>query len=141
MIEEMSFDYTPVNPSYDGDIRKIDIIAKGKYYNYRFYVVDYGSHPCCYIAIGKRHPMLKGVKEFWDLNSIDCHGGVTFMGKHPDIDNGKYHLIGWDYSHCNDFYASKLVDDTMFIGYHKYTIDELLNDVKNVIVQIVEQYG
>ena len=57
------------------------------------------------------------------------HGGITFYK------NGK---IGWDYSHCNDYYH---MEDRSFSNPDGYiwTYDDIMSEIKDIIHQLEER--
>lgn len=120
-----------MDPSYDG-VNKQKLIAHGTYNDYEFFVFDYGTHPCCYVALDETHNIVEDAEEL-----INCHGGITHIGKFKDgrIDN---FCIGWDYSHIGDYYAMPMSLSFGSVGQTTYAIEELIDDCVDVIDQIVE---
>ena len=94
-----------------------EVLAASEYKNHKYTVINYGTHPCCYVEI----------PDNIDVDDIRCHGGVTFEGPVP-VGDDKYPCIGWDYAHLDD-YASFNPKG------RKYTTEELVNDCKSVIDQ------
>ena len=116
-----------------GKRKEGEILAEGEVGIYRFKVVSYGSHPCCYVHVPIVHPLYENL----DLaeSIIDCHGGITFDGSLTKFGDEQYY-IGWDYAHAGDYMS--FGDD---IPYHneedkKYSILELVADCYYVIGQL-----
>ena len=97
-----------------------ELLGKGKYKNFKWGIVSYGTHPCAYVCIEPGHELFK--KEYNDFN-LDVHGGVTYseFGLHDIIDSDIW-VIGWDYNHAGDYSVS-------FPYGRKYTTEEIYNDV------------
>ena len=121
---------------YDGR-EKREILYEGRYRNFHFVIVSYGSHPCAYVKIPKGHPCYG--MDYDDID-VDVHGGLTFG---DDLDHVLAHRglntfwIGWDYAHCGDCYQTRYIpDDTG----RKWTTKEIYEDVKSVIRQLGEKY-
>lgn len=112
----------------------LDILAQGTCFNFQFYIINYGTHPCCYVVIPKEHKLYN--KHYDDID-IYCHGGLTYSRNGLiDLVNDDW-VIGWDYAHYGDYNGMfekdfpKLNENT-----HKYTTLELLNDVIDVYRQL-----
>lgn len=62
---------------------KTEILVKGTFNNYNYFVISYGTHPCCYVELPKRHK-LYGLyyMDIEDNYQIDVHGGLTFSDDH-----------------------------------------------------------
>lgn len=124
---------------YTGDF-KPEILYTDIYKGYTYYVVSYGTHPCGYVEIPEGHPYYN---VHYDNLDIRCHGGLTFNDKlaFEGIAYGKY-CIGWDYAHVGDYvyYGDKVSFNFMehFRECDKYTTDEIIDDCKYVIDQIID---
>lgn len=124
-------------------VRKITVLAKGVYKKYQYRIVSNGTHPCCYILLNEGNKFYKKKYEYINdiLRSEQLpHGGFTFSSflnkKYREIlkiKDKKTYVIGWDYAHCGDYYASFLNLESQD---HKYTTTELLEDVKETIDNI-----
>ncbi len=122
---------------YNKRLDKPIILENDFYKDYEYYIITLGSHPCCYVLLPKGH---KYHGYFYNDIPISCHYGLTYsedtLLKDNVIDNDEW-VIGWDYAHYGDFISY----DVMFVegdGYgHKYTLDELRDDVYEVINQLV----
>lgn len=116
------------------------ILDEGTYNNYHYMIVSYGTHPCAYVELPKDH---KWYGKHYDYIPIKCHGsltyssdsGVVFPDDHPNHRDGFW--IGWDYSHYDDYYPfNTIFDDLRFISGKKWTTEEILEEVHNVIDQL-----
>lgn len=123
-----------------------EILYEDDYLGYHFLIVSYGIHPCAYIEIPKTHRWYKKPYTDEELEDIECHGGLTYsdnlshiLGKEEA--NGRW-FIGWDYGHIGDFegyYLDKIwPGEKDFSAEKKWTTQEIFNEVKNVIEQIIK---
>lgn len=73
------------------------LVESGEYRGYTWEIRTMGSHPCAYVIMPDGHP-LKGMP--WEgadrYIGKDVHGGLTY---------GSQSKFGWDYAHCDDYYA------------------------------------
>ena len=116
---------------YGGKIKQ-EVIADGENDGFKWCVLSYGTHPCCYITLPEGHKFYgKNVDEF---NNIECHGGITFCGfnekKLFEFWDAKDFIIGWDYAHVGDQF-SMLYSDAK-----EWTTEELVSEIKDVIKQL-----
>ena len=116
--------------------RGVTILDKGTYKGFNYVIVNYGTHPCCYVAIPQGH---KFFEKHYDDIGIDCHGGLTFS-HYIDFGDGKEYYIGWDYAHYEDYNGIYELDFLKGFNhnhyYKKWTTRELLEDVRKVIEQL-----
>lgn len=115
--------------------RLIEILDKGKINGFKYAIVSYGTHPCCYVFLPKEH---KYYKKHYDKINIECHGGLTFSENDlvfNPLPNDEW-IIGLDYAHAYDFTGYFIGDDFMEKNCHKWTTEELLEEVKEVIKQL-----
>lgn len=105
------------------------------YKGYEFAIVSLGTHPCAYIGIPKRHRYYK--KDYFReiFYNLPVHWGLTYS----DIGAHKLMLdkwvIGWDYGHHVDYIAG------VNLNGKKWTTEEILEEVKAVIDEIVKEEG
>lgn len=134
--------------------RKIYPIDVDTYNGYTYAILNiHGSHPCCYVKLPSNHRLAKIALENYDELEISCHGGITYaedhlnLIRHFDLIEDKWIdilsdysgvWIGWDYAHCDDYMYDPYFDREPMEWEHKYTYEELVLDVFNVIDQIVE---
>lgn len=111
-------------------------IAAGTYKNFDYYVLNLRTHPTAYIDV--TNSPLNGCDEDID---ISCHGGITWCDNFVNSIDKKGWFIGWDYAHYGDYrdygYASV---NSMFPNDKKWTTEEIVEECKNVIDQIVDKY-
>ena len=70
----------------------------------------------------------------YDEIDIRCHYGLTYSRDYlisKDLIKEDVWVIGWDYAHLGDYLPYDFSDDG-----HKYTLDELEYEVKEVIKQL-----
>lgn len=122
---------------YEKRLDKPIILENDVYKDYEYYIITLGSHPCCYVLLPKGH-IYHG--RFYDDIPIRCHYGLTYSKStllRDNIVTGGEWVIGWDYAHMDDYISY----DVMFVEAdeygHKYTLEELRNDVYEVINQLV----
>lgn len=125
---------------YAANNSTFEILAQGIYLGFRFVIVNYGWHPCSYVAVPKGHPCYEVDYDEW-RKMPDCHGSVTYS-THGYVRNNcsyipeEFWVLGWDYGHAGDF-AGYYIGDVYFEAHnHKWTTAELLKEVKEVIVQL-----
>lgn len=135
--------------NYTND-RYTKVLDKGNYKGFDYAIISYGTHPCCYVFLPRGH---KYYGKSYDEINIDCHGGLTYaeddLSSNPIVTD-KW-VIGWDYHHCDDYSGlykteylkllnsgKELMDSfaKMNEGVKKWTTQELLQEVKEVIEQL-----
>ena len=112
---------------------KTEILAKGTFNNYNYFVISYGTHPCCYVELPKRHKLYgllyMDIEENYD---ISVHGGFTYSRDNLLLKDNTW-ILGWDYAHYGDYYCG------YGVGYeknHRWTTDEMIQECINVIKQL-----
>lgn len=133
-IIEFENDYDKIY--YDGRLKNPKVLENQIYRNYEYYITTLGSHPCCYVLLPKGH---RYYGEFYNDIPIKCHYGLTYSESELlDLVKNNEWVIGWDYAHIDDYISY----DVMFVEAdeygHKYTLDELRDDVYDVINQLVK---
>ena len=118
------------------------ILDKGNYKGLNYAIVSYGTHPCSYIFLPKGHKFYG--KNYEEINDyfIDglCHCGLTFSESDlcfNPLPNDCW-VIGWDYSHCCD-YSGIYIGDEVFNELKKWTTEELIEEVKQVIDELEKE--
>lgn len=114
------------------------VLHKGTYKGFKFAIVNYGTHPCCYVFIPKNHKFYG--KSYEEIN-IKCHGGLTYSDSELVFNPLKCEdwVIGWDYAHWDDYmglYESLKYPPIGSNNYKKWTTKELFKEVKEVIEQL-----
>lgn len=121
--------------------RKIELLDSGEIKRFKYYIVNLGTHPTAYIEIPKEHKYFN--VKYNDVE-VKCHWGLTYSesylntGKKDEIKDSWF--IGWDYAHCSDYCGHNLLGYGGFLG-KKWATEEILQEVKNVIEQLIENGG
>lgn len=125
--------------------RKMELLHTDKYKNYKYYILNLGTHPTAYIAIPKGHKLYeKDYNDIYNICDIDVHGGLTYSdNKLMGISSDNW-FIGWDYAHAGDYMGyyedfnnwgistiNSLKDDK------KWTTEEIIKECENAIEQII----
>lgn len=121
--------------------RKIELLYSDTYQNYKYYILNLGTHPTAYVEIPKGHKLY--YKNYNDIDNILVHGGLTYSDDHLCIakDNAlQGWFIGWDYAHCYDYEGYYDEDDFLNENTKKWTTEEIINECHLVINQIIEYY-
>lgn len=87
-----------------GTNRKIELLLKGKYKGFSFYILNLGTHPTAYIEIPKEHKYFN--KNYEEIEEIEVNGGLTFSSNKLHISETEKlegWFIGWDYAHYGDY--------------------------------------
>ena len=109
--------------------RNVEILADDNFDGYHFVIVSQGVFPCAYVEVPKEHPLY--LKNYNDC-PISAHGCLTYgddlIHLNPEY---KGYYIGWDYGHIGDFIGYASIKNE-----HKYTTEEIFEDVKDVIHQL-----
>ena len=122
--------------------RKIEVLERNFYKGYEYLIVNYGTHPCCYVALESKHPYY-GV--FYDNININCHGGLTYSNlglinsfTRTTYLSDDYWVVGWDYHHVGDFsgFYSDKENIALFLNPKKWTTLELIEECKEFIEQL-----
>ena len=124
--------------------RKIELLYSDVYRGYKFYIMNLGTHPTAYVEIPKGHPLYE--VDYNDIyDDIDVHGGLTYSSNHLHISNDEEltgWFIGWDYAHCDDYAGYEIgMPMSICVGGKKWTTEEIDEDCKDVINQIMDIYG
>lgn len=114
--------------------RKCEILHKGEYKGYKFYILNLGTHPTAYVEC-----KLENCNSYKDerLDDISVHWGFTYYGSAKWNKEDKAIYLGWDYAHYGDYsgYEVKFPEDISWDS-KKWTTAEIFEDVKSVIEQI-----
>ena len=114
------------------------IAAKGMIYDYEFYVLDYGLHPCGYVRIPEGHPYFGSIKMLNNM-AIRCHGGITYAKRTLIVSPNKMEkltgwFIGWDYAHSPKDHVCTNENN----GGRKWATEEIIKECEDVIRQLIE---
>lgn len=106
-----------------------EILAHDEYKGYEYYILSLGTYPCAYVVLTKKDRLFR--KDYDSSVHIQCHGGLTYSGDYflNKHDDSKW-VIGWDYAHLND--------KTQYMSGKEWSTDEIYDEVKNVINQVIE---
>lgn len=116
--------------------RKIELLYTEKYKNYQYYILNLGTHPTAYVEISKGHKLYN--KNYNDIN-INVHGGLTYSDNELMGISSNNWYIGWDYAHCNDYCGcEEYMPENIRTYGKKWTTEEIIEECKNVIEQIIE---
>lgn len=114
----------------------IEVLCNGKMCDFNFWIISYGTHPCCYVEIPKGHPLYS--KGYDDIDNVECHGGLTYSRSYL-LDKRNSWFIGWDYAHYDDYIGClDKLDGLLSKNTHKWTTQELLKEVYEVCKQLKE---
>ena len=133
---------TKIKPMiYQGD-RKLELLYKGNYKGYDYYILNLGTHPTAYIEIPKGH---KFYKKHYDRIDLNVHGGLTYSDSELMGIKSNSWFIGWDYAHAGDymgFYTDEMfLDCPSLLSEKQWTTEEIIKDCENAIDQITEMEG
>ena len=112
------------------------------YKGFHFYIMNLGTHPTAYVEIPKDHPLY--LKNYHEID-IEVHGGLTYSdtslntSNNTEIDNSWF--IGWDYAHAYDycgFMKKEIFEELYSHGNKKWTTEEIIEECKDVIDQIID---
>ena len=119
--------------------RKIELLYSGEYKEYKFYILNLGTHPTAYIEIPRGNNLFKKHYNGIDLN---VHGGLTYSDSVLFISenekaNGEW-FIGWDYAHYDDYmpYYDEL-QKALFQQLKKWTTEEIKQECENAIDELI----
>ena len=86
--------------------RKMELLHTDKYKNYKYYILNLGTHPTAYIAIPKGHKLYEqSYNDIYNICDIDVNGGLTYSSHNLMGIDSKDWFIGWDYAHAYDYMA------------------------------------
>lgn len=121
-----------------GKERIIELLCNDKYKTYNYYILNLGTHPTAYVEIPKGHKLF-GINYMDIEDSIDVHGGLTYSDNELMGIKSENWFIGWDYAHCGDYcgYEEDMPESIRTYG-KKWTTEEIIEECKNAIDQIIE---
>lgn len=133
--------YRIIKPMIYQKERKIELLYDAPYRNYHFYILNLGTHPTAYVEIPKNHKFY-GIN-YNDIDNIIVHGGLTYSADHLFVAKDKEiqgWFIGWDYAHWNDYLGYEENFPAYIRTYgKKWTTNEIIEECKNVINQIIDK--
>ena len=109
------------------------VLYEDKYKGIVYYIISYGTHPCCYLLLPKGN---KYYNKPYTKIPLDVHGGLTYASsKHFLIDNvNKEWIIGWDYAHYGDRFGLRCYNFTKFD--HTWKTTELIRECVKAIDEL-----
>ena len=129
---------------YTGKIGTKELLYRGNYEGYNYYILNLGTHPTAYVEIPKNHKYF-GVPYYDIEDTIYTHGGLTFSSDNLILDNTtrlvNSWFIGWDYAHAGDYVKFMFPNGTKMPCNEndtKYTTDDIIIDCGIVIAQLVK---
>ena len=125
--------------------RKVELLYTSLYKGYKYFVFNLGTHPTAYVEIPKGNMLYeKDYDSIYDDYNIYAHGGLTYSSHNlMGVDSTAW-FIGWDYAHAGDYmgYYEDMIGnvymDILNVDSKRWTTEEIIEDCKNVIEQIVE---
>lgn len=115
---------------------KTEVLAKGSFNDYNYFVISYGTHPCCYVELPAYHK-LYGL-DYMDIEEnyqIDVHDGFTYSRDYLLLRDNTW-ILGWDYAHFGDYYCCNYTygDNES----KRWTTDEMIQECMKVIKQLAK---
>lgn len=107
------------------------MLDSGLCYNYKYYIMNLGTHPTAYVQIPFDHPYYG--KNYDDID-IDVHGDLTYSLNELSflpLHDGDW-FIGWDYAHAYDYVGNISFCENC----KKWTTEEIREDVMKVCRQL-----
>lgn len=121
--------------------KKREWLDHDEYKGYEYVIMSLGTHPTAYVGIpGAEANAIFQEEDLEESDHINVHGGITYENSFirdenkNEYSNGKW-WIGWDYAHLYDY-----MPDNDYGQYRKkWTTEEILEEVKSVVDQIIEK--
>lgn len=119
---------------YEDTYHEGQLVCKGEYNGYKYYVLSFGKWPCVYVKLN--HTEVKeGDFDTWEW--VKCHGGITYVQKMLKADGIVFeygNFIGLDFNHVGD----KNNVHTTFgrLEGKAWTTDEIIAEAYKVIDQV-----
>lgn len=107
-------------------------VAEGDYKGIHWCIRTLGMCPLAYISVPEeQQDKLEGL----------VHGGLSFWNSKLANKDDNRTYFGWDYGHCGDYmemptYAKNFIKSIMIETAKKYTVSEVIADIKRVIDQL-----
>lgn len=104
-------------------------VAEGDYKDIHWCIRTLGMCPLAYVSIPAEQQ-----------DKLEClvHGGLSFWNDKLANKDDNRTYFGWDYGHCGDYmekptYVKKIIHDYMNENSKKYTVSEVIADIKRAI--------
>lgn len=122
------------------DVMKREWLDHGELNGCEYVIMNLGTHPTAYVGIPKAEAnALFREEDLRESDLIEVHGGITYENifildeNIKEYRNNKW-WIGWDYAHVCDYMPGSDFRQNQ----KKWTTEEIFEDVKSVIEQIVQ---
>lgn len=107
---------------YTNDMHVSEVLYSDIYKGFTYYIVSYGTHPCCYISLNN----------YLVPEDLKVHGGITWSGYLHDVNIHSDDIgIGWDYAHYGDRFGE------YYQSGHTWKTTELIKECIGVIDEII----
>lgn len=111
-----------------------ELLAKGEYLGYKYYILSLGTHPTAYVEIPKdeKHSLE-------EIEALEVHGGITYNENILNIGEKalKGWFIGWDYAHYGDYLGYEMLYPERYrTNGKKWTSMEIKEEAYKVIDQL-----
>lgn len=118
--------------------RKMELLHTDKYKNYKYYILNLGTHPTAYIAIPKGHKLYEQYyNDIYNICDIDVNGGLTYSSHNLMGISSEDWFIGWDYAHAYDYMGYYMEGEFLAEKTKKWTTEEIIKECENAIEQII----
>ena len=134
---------------YFPDTDHMSLLAEGRHLGYRYIILSYMTHPCCYVQItNPEHPYYRKQYEKMDLQMGGTLSYSRRYLRYPDekeiVQDNEGWWIGWDYmrtGYHNFGISEDLMDDTQkeIAHRHAWTTEELIEECESVIYQLASK--
>ena len=145
----MIFNEMEYLPEPKDNTKTMKLLAEGRHLGYKYVVISYMTHPCCYIQItDKNHPFYK--KQYTNID-LDTSGTLSYSRRYlkipdetdPSIATNDYGGwgIGWEYMRTG-YHNFNIPEEEMteaqkeISARHKWTTAELVDECFYVIFQM-----
>lgn len=109
-------------------------IAEGTHKNLKYYVLNFGTHPCAYVDVTDTELRCMDYSSI----EIECHGGLTYSRDTLHTVDKTGWFIGWDYAHYGDFAGYEMLYSQFESSGKHWTTQEIVNECEAVIDRIIE---
>lgn len=107
---------------YTNDMHTSEVLYSDIYKGFNYYIVSYGTHPCCYISLNN----------YLVPEDLKVHGGITWSGYLRDVNIHSDDIgIGWDYAHAGDRFGE------YYVNGHTWKTTELIKECIDAIEEII----
>ena len=124
---------------------EVTILNYGVYKGYEYHILNLGTHPCSYITLTKDDKLFGKTLDELDETDVYCHGGFNYadntLSSRTYSYVNKYEdkwIIGYDYGHYKDWTGYMSDEHNIMLGNKKWTTNELREEVREVIEQLIE---